>query len=651
MKHVLGGVCLLFAWAVAMAAPVDLDHHLKREEFGQIQLSPDGTRVAIIVPYEDRTGLVTIRLADMAVTGNFVPRHGNHVSSFVWANDERVLLSLAEKFSRLEQPQPTGEIYSLRVNGGRGELLVGYRVAEQEVGSRIQRRQTEAVAAFVLDTLGKTGNHVLIRTWPLGSSEPVTGVERMDVRTGNRTPVTRAPVRRADFQTDHAGQLRMALGAETDNASKLYHRSGPKAEWELVNDQLVSGRIEIPLGFSADNRTAYLQVTQADGPDAVVAWDTETGTRNVVAQDKVGDPVGVLLRPGTQVPAGVEIALPTPHTLFFPGNEDVERLYRSLEAALAGPVRITSSTRDGAKSLVFQGDDRNPGDYYLFDTQSKELRLVLSRARHVDPERSATTRPIALAARDGLPLQGYITRPAGHPGGALPMVVLPHGGPYGIHDDSGYEYERQLLAAAGYAVLQVNFRGSGGLGHRHRQIGARQWGLTMQDDVTDATRWAIEQGVADPGRICLHGASYGAYAALMGVVREPALYRCASGSVGVYDLPMMQRDDAREERWLGNWSRDWVGIDEAALAAVSPSRLAERIQVPVLLASGGQDRIAPPRHTESMAQALRRAGKPVEVLEFPTEGHGFYKPENQRAYYRRLLDFLADNIGGERAAQ
>ncbi len=649
MRHLLG-LLLLGVVGWASAAPVDLEHYLKRDEFGQVRLSPDGRLLAVTVPFEDRTGLVAIRRSDMTVTANFYPTAGNHVADFVWANNERVLLALAEKFFLLEQPQPTGELYSLDVRGGRGELLVGYRLDSGGTGSLIQRRQSDAVSAFILDTLESDSHEVLIRTWPFDSSSPTTRAERMDVRTGKRTVVARAPVRRAEFETDHSGVVRLALGAESDNASKLYHRSGPDTEWELVNDQISSGRVEVPLGFSVDNRIAYLSVSQPSGPDAVVAWDTESGERSVVAQDPVGDPVRVIVRPGTRIPVGVEIDLPTPHTLFFPGNEDVERLYRSLEAALQGPVRVTSGTSDGQLLLVFSGDDRNPGDYYLFDNQSKRAHRILSRAKHVDPARSATTTAIALSARDGLPLHGYLTRPVGHDGGALPMVVLPHGGPYGIHDGSDYEYERQLLAAAGYAVLQVNFRGSGGLGYRHWQTGARQWGLAMQDDVTDATRWAIEQGFADPARICLHGASYGAYAALMGVVREPSLYRCASGSVGVYDLPVMQRESRREARWMGNWSRDWVGDDEIALAAVSPNRLAERIQVPVLLASGGQDTIAPPRHTEMMATALRRAGKPVQVLHFPTEGHGFYKPDNQRVYYRKLLDFLAEHIGGERAA-
>jgi dipeptidyl aminopeptidase/acylaminoacyl peptidase len=229
------------------------------------------------------------------------------------------------------------------------------------------------------------------------------------------------------------------------------------------------------------------------------------------------------------------------------------------------------------------------------------------------------------------------------------MVLMPHGGPFGIFDGWQYDRDAQMLAAAGYTVMQVNYRGSGNYGWAFQTAGARQWGGAMQDDLTDATRWAVEQGHADASRICIYGASYGGYAALMGVAKEPSLYRCAAGYVGVYDLPMMQRQDGRKRRSLGNWSRDWVGEDMAALAAASPNRLAERITVPVFLAAGGEDEIAPVEHTRMMEAALRKAGVPVESLYYDTEGHGFYTEPHQREYYTRLLAFLSRHLGGDTA--
>jgi dipeptidyl aminopeptidase/acylaminoacyl peptidase len=256
--------------------------------------------------------------------------------------------------------------------------------------------------------------------------------------------------------------------------------------------------------------------------------------------------------------------------------------------------------------------------------------------------------PVTPQARDGLSLHGWLTRPAGVVGPA-PMVVLPHGGPFGEFDVWSYDDDTQMLTEAGYAVLRVNYRGSGNYGKAFQRAGVRQWGGSMQDDLTDATRWAIAQGIADPARICLYGASYGGYASLMGVAKEPSLYRCAVGYVGVYDLPRMQNEaETRATRARRSWSRDWIGNDDAALARVSPVNLADRIQAPVLLVAGGEDLVAPVEHTHAMESALKKAGKQVETYYVRSEGHGFHLPEHRREFYRRLLEFLNRHIGAGR---
>ncbi|MGH8025264.1 MAG: alpha/beta hydrolase family protein, partial [Pseudoxanthomonas sp.] len=226
----------------------------------------------------------------------------------------------------------------------------------------------------------------------------------------------------------------------------------------------------------------------------------------------------------------------------------------------------------------------------------------------------------------------------------LPLVIYPHGGPFGVYDVWGFDTDPQILAAAGYAVLQVNYRGSGNYGRSFHQSGALQWGLTMQDDLTDATRWAIDQGIADRNRICMYGASYGAYASLMGVAKEPGLYRCAAGYVGIYDLVTLSAQESRENKRSNTWTSEWMGTGDS-LAPVSPSRIADRIKVPVFLAAGGEDETAPIAQTEKMESALKKAGVPVEALYYRTEGHGFYTVEHQREYYSKLLAFLDRHIG------
>ena len=260
----------------------------------------------------------------------------------------------------------------------------------------------------------------------------------------------------------------------------------------------------------------------------------------------------------------------------------------------------------------------------------------------------ARVKPVELKARDGLAMRGYLTLPPGKDERNLPLIIYPHGGPFGIYDTWGFDTDPQILAAAGYAVLQVNYRGSGNYGRSFHQSGAQQWGLTMQDDLTDATRWAIEQGIADPNRICIYGASYGAYAALMGVAKEPDLYKCAVGYIGVYDLVKLSAQDSRVSKRMNTWTSEWMGTGEK-LGPVSPNRIANRIKVPVFLAAGGEDETAPIDQSESMEAALRKVGVPVETLYYRTEGHGFYDVEHREEYYRRLLAFLSRSLGGSTA--
>lgn len=647
--------CLLAALVAAVLLPgkamaVDVDAFVRQEAFGDLKISPSGQYYATTVPGEDFTALAILRSSDNSVVSSMRPPSNNHATDFHWVNDSRLLIGVAEKFGSLDQPSPTGELLSMNAESGRTELLVGYRVTSNGPGTRIQPKKVEAIAAFLSDDLPDDERNVVIAVWPF-SEDPYTRAERLDVQSGKRATVARSPVRRADFTTDAQGQVRFAHGAGTDNVNKLYYRAANGTDWVLVNDESVSARIETAIGFSEDGQLAYLKSEQSSGPDAIVSWNPQTRERKTVLRDEVVDPYRIIVRPGTRIPVGALYLGDTPRTRFFDETSADARLYRSLEAAFPGQaVFITSSTRDGNKVLVRVWSGSNPGDFYVYDIAARKADYLISRSDWINVEKTATVKPFKLQARDGLPLHGYLTVPHGSDGRGLPMVVMPHGGPLGIYDDGSYDREAQMLAAAGYAVLQVNFRGSGNYGRAHGQAAAEQWGKAMQDDVTDATRWAINQGVANKDRICIYGASYGAYSAMMGAVREPGLYQCAAGYVGVYDLPMMfNRGDVQDRKSGMTYLREWLG-DPAKLGAVSPVNLAAQIKVPVFLAAGGQDKRAPIQHTERMEAALKRAGTPVESLYYKTEGHGFYTLEHKREYYGKLLAFLSRSLGGATAS-
>ena len=642
----LAAAWLALASGVA-SAQVDLAPFLKDMDFKDIKISPTGEFYAATVPFGDRTSLVVMKRDGNSPLSRFSVGKNSHVQGFSWVNDTRVVLSVAEKFGQLDQPQSTGELYAVDADGRKPDLLVGFRVTNDS-SSRIGGKKAEAVYASLIATLPDDDRNVLIRVSPYGR-EAQTRVEKMDVYTGRRVPVARVELPGANFGIDNAGVVRFALASRSDNLSKLLHRTGPNAEWAVVNDEATSKRSEGVLGFAPDNRTAYLLVEQASGPDAVVAYDTVSGERKELLRDESVDPFGVIpsLSPPYS-PVGVLFAGGRLHSRFFDPASPEAKLYKLLEAAFPGRgVLITSSTKDGNLALVQVTDPTSVGDFYLFDVKNKKADYLASRTRIFDPKAMGAVKPVVVPARDGLKLQGYLTLPPGSSGKNLPAVILPHGGPFTIWDGPWFNTETQMLAHAGYAVLHVNFRGSGNHGRAHLDAGAREWGGKMQDDLTDATRWLAAQGIADAGRICIYGASYGAYAALMGVAKEPALYRCAAGYVGVYDLPMLVDEEQKTGRRMKTWTDQWIGSDPATLAKVSPNLIADRIKVPVFLAAGAEDKTAPIEHTRRMEAALKKAGVPVQALYKGLEGHGFYTEESRRDFYTRLLAFLAANIGGK----
>ena len=330
----------------------------------------------------------------------------------------------------------------------------------------------------------------------------------------------------------------------------------------------------------------------------------------------------------------------------LPDHPEAKR-WRAVTAIFAGQrATLVSTTDDGSKILLSVASDRNPGGYYLLDEKTKSLRFLVPRRKWIDPRLMAPVAPATVKASDGLKIPVYVTARDGLKTRKAPMIVLPHGGPHGVRDYWGWDGEAQLLASRGYAVLHVNFRGSGGYGPDFQAAGYRNWGTRIQQDIADATRWAIAEGIADPARICIYGASFGGYSALMSAGIEPDLYRCAASYAGVTDLVDQVDDTDGSESMVGRrYLEKWLGGDMTLHRAQSPVTHAARIKVPVLIAHGTMDQRVPFSQAKAMRQALDAARKPYEWVEYEGEEHGFFKEANEIDFYTRLLAFFDRHIG------
>jgi dipeptidyl aminopeptidase/acylaminoacyl peptidase len=308
--------------------------------------------------------------------------------------------------------------------------------------------------------------------------------------------------------------------------------------------------------------------------------------------------------------------------------------------------QLISHDREEQRFVVYSGSDRSMGSYHLLDSESGELKKLFEISPWLDERQMASMRPVRYSSRDGLTIHGYLTLPAEGEAKGLPLVVNPHGGPW--HRDSwGFDPQVQFLASRGYAVLQMNFRGSTGFGRRFLEASFGQWGLAMQDDVSDAVGWAVAEGIADPERVAIYGGSYGGYAALAGLTKTPELYACGISYVGVSNL--FTWIEAIPPYWKPylEMMYEMVGHperDEERFRATSPLFNADRIRVPLFVAQGANDPRVRKAESDQIVEALKGRGVEVEYLVRDDEGHGFMKEENRFAFYRAMEKFLAKHL-------
>jgi dipeptidyl aminopeptidase/acylaminoacyl peptidase len=307
---------------------------------------------------------------------------------------------------------------------------------------------------------------------------------------------------------------------------------------------------------------------------------------------------------------------------------------------------------DGTRQVLRVSSERQPPVYYFYDRKVRFLVRLFEQRPAIRRQDLSTTRRVDFMARDGLAIPAYLTLPSGVEPKGLPAIALVHGGPWS-RDWIDWDPEVQLLASRGYAVLQVNFRGSSGLGAAYLQAGYREWGQKIQDDITDGVKWLIAQGIADPDRIGITGASYGGYAALVGLVKTPELYRAGAAYAPVTDIELLISDDKWYD-WGYEWHQTMIGGergDKSRLRESSPLRRVAEIRVPVLLGHGTDDQRVHVRQSQRMAEALKKAGKDYQYLEFPDEVHGFLLESNRIRWYTSLADFFDRNLAPRSAGR
>lgn len=473
----------------------------------------------------------------------------------------------------------------------------------------------------------------------------VFDVYRVTLKTGAVEFDTQNPGNIISWLADPQFQIRVAVAATPDGGSDLLYRKTIEQPWEVLRHWGADDE-GYPASFSADSKTLYIVGSHDVNAQRLLALDLETRQETVIAADDQYDVGGVVIHPTQRTLQAVAFYRDKLNWQIL--DNSIAADFEAISQVRPGEFGIGSRTLADDRWLVAYTTDNGPVYYHLYDRASKTSTLLFSNQPALEKLALVPMQPITYSARDGLTIHGYLTTPSNVPAQDLPAVLLVHGGPW-ARDTWGYDPEAQWLANRGYAVLQVNFRGSTGYGKAFLNAGNREWAAKMHDDLLDAVNWLVEQGIADRSQIAIMGGSYGGYATLVGLTFTPDVFAAGVDIVGPSNImtllqsipPYWEPIKAQMYHRIGN-----METEEEFLKSRSPLFFIDRIQKPLLIGQGANDPRVKQAESDQIVEAMRKAGKPVEYVLYPDEGHGFARPENRLHFYAVAEEFLTKYLGG-----
>jgi dipeptidyl aminopeptidase/acylaminoacyl peptidase len=595
------------------------------------QLSPDGTKIAarVIVDNREHIGIWTLadprdrppRLLDFA-----------NVESFGWAGSNRLLIETLS-FGILSSGNAIAYGPTRRIHA--------YDLAATKATQISQSRGLFSDTIFI----DPDGRYVLIASQPSLESSP--NVQRVDLDTGTSVEVQRRMAGVWSWFADQNGVIRVGVDYE-DRGARIYYRtaSDPTFRRAQTRQDLRDGGVVDAIRFVTNSDRGIIVTNAANGRFGVYNFDFATDTRGapIFEHPEVDVTAAIFARDGSV--DGVTYEDDRPRVRWF--NPELAALQRRIDSTFRGKTNtIVNRSRDGNRVLIFSTAADDPGTYYVFDRAASRMEVFASPYDSLHSRRFAPVRAISYVGRAAIPIHAYLTLPAGRPERGLPLVLLPHGGPF-LRDSWRFDPDVQMLASRGYAVLQPNFRGSTGYGRQFVERGYGQLGGAMIDDMEDGIDYLVREGIVDRSRVCIMGSSYGGYAAIWGAMRSPQRYRCAISFAGPTDLREMLRYNSNPfipSRYVRQWRNHIRGEEGNDLDAISPARHPEMLRVPLLLAHGVNDVTVPPEQSQRLAQLLRRRN-PTAILEtafYRKAAHGFSDQSEAANYYRRVAAFLAQH--------
>ena len=589
----------------------------------QPRISPDGTRLAYLSPVD---GVLNVWVGSVG-GDDFQPVTEDRergIRLYFWAEDDRHILYLQDAGG-----DENWRLYSVDLEDGKTRDLTPF----------------ENVQAQVVDKSKHFPDEILISINKRDAR--LHDAYRLRLSSGEMELVAENPGNVAGWVADAGFEVRGAVTAKPDGGFDLLVRETGSEDWTTaVNWGPEEGLSSGPVGFSGDGRRIYLRDSREANAARLVALDLATGDTDVLVEDTRYDVADVMVHPDTHEAqaAAVERARAEWTVL----DDSIRDDFEAIRNLARGDFGVTSRDRADENWIVGFTADDGGASYYVYDREKKSGEHLLDARPDLAEYTLARMEPVSFTTRDGLKMEGYLMLSPGENQENLPMVLDVHGGPW-ARDGWGYDPEAQWFANRGYACLQVNYRGSTGYGKEFLNAGNKEWGAKMHDDLVDAVRWAVEEGVADPERVAIFGGSYGGYAALAGATFTPDLFRCAVDIVGPSNLMTLINSIPPYWEPLKAIFTKRVGdpeTEEDFLKSRSPLFSVDRIGIPMLIAQGANDPRVKQAESEQIVAAMKEKGIAHEYMLFEDEGHGFARPENRLKFYAAAEKFLAEHLGG-----
>ncbi len=643
-------LCLVFLLSF-FCSSLTFAAKLAVQDFGQLPdvshlvLSPSGTKLASTVRVSvGETQGVAVQVTDLSTKKNKMVLFTDNSKFFFkwigWKDDTTLMVST---FTPAERDTWVG-MGLVRFKTRDHDLLLIDTESEkitQPITKNFLKRYkiTPSVRDWVVDSLYDDPEHILM-AFPGVDAGFMSGllVYKINIKTQKATVYHSSKSNVGNWMTDQQHRVRVGTQVKDDQVSIVVYDLDSKKWKSLWVYKLFSEDQVDPLGFGKDPDEFYIRAYHQSRQAIfkVNLKDPELKRELVLADPNYDIQGHLVYSPVNGEVVGVS-ASAEGGTHFF--DKEMQALQVKIDKAVPHHRNyLYSMTNDLKQFLVFSSSSTNSGTYYLGQTQPVKLDAVAYSYKKLLPELMSDTKTIQYKARDGLAIEAFLTLPKDGERKNLPTLVFPHGGPM-ARDSESFDYWTQFFVSKGYAVLQMNFRGSDGQGIELRNAGLKNWGKEMQDDIEDGARKLIADGIADPNAIAIVGASYGGYAALMGSVKTPDFYRCAISVNGVSNVFDLVKDNRVFWRSY-NAIDEQIGNDNATLRAISPVNFADKIKVPVLLIHGTDDRQVEIKHSYQMRDALQKAKKDVTFLELPSEDHYLSNEKNRIDTFRAMDAFL-----------